>query len=155
MSCTMVLGACILAAQLTHGGLGSSQPLLKEAKSYDGITRDISKFYTPKSRTFSIGGDIYTKNTKISLHYDDGINTPKFKVDDTIAVQVTKHMPINENWSINLTAGYKKNGQSTDISCSDDYGKEYYCGNLTAWSDHTTDKIEDDWNAGFTINYKF
>lgn len=150
-----ILGMCILAAQLTHVDVASKNPLITTAASYDGISRDVSKFYKPEDRTFSMGGDLYTENTKISLYYNNGIDTPKYDKEDMLAVQVTRHIPINKQLSVNITGGYTFGGNESHTSCKDSYNREYYCGNLTAWSDFDAPENKQLWNTGISINYKF
>ena len=157
MPCMMnILGTCIVAAQLTHADVSTSKnPLITNANSYDGVSRDVSKFYTPKDTMLSVSGNLYTKNTKVSLHYNNGMNTEKYEMSNMLKVQVTRHMSISNNLSMNITGGYVFGGDESHSSCKDSYNREYYCGNLTAWSDFDNPENKQNWNTGISINYKF
>ena len=58
-----ILGACLIAAQLTHGDIGYSNDMPTTATSYDGVERDISEFYEDEQTNFYLGGYILTQNT--------------------------------------------------------------------------------------------
>lgn len=151
----VLLGQCVVNAQLTNGGVYSTE-LPTTATSYDGVERDISRFYTPDNLQFHVSGNIdLASNTRIKLSYDNGLETDKLERDPTLNVGIQQFIEITENSVLALSAGVELGGDVEHTSCKDSYGREYYCGNLTAWSDFKQPKNETDWNVGASYHAKF
>ena len=156
MSClTTIMGVCIVTAHLTHLDVSNKDALISSAKSYDGIERDVSRFYKPEEKIVSIGGNIYTRDTKFSIGYNNGIDTMKYDKEDSLSIQVTKVIPISERLRMNISGGTIIGGNESHKSCKDSYNREYYCGNLTAWKDFKYEENNDIYNIGISIKYKF
>ena len=132
MCLTQILGTCIIAAQLTHGG-NYNVKLPETAKSYrtDGYIYDVSKFYKLKHKPFHVGGSIVTRDLyKIDLSHNSGLESKKLDVDSTNKIQVSKFIDLGNNWSVIPTAGYSFGGKVTHTKCTDSFDKDYYCGTL-------------------------
>ena len=151
--CIKILGTCAIIA-LTNGGT-MNVDLPKTALSYDGKARSVERFYTPETRPFNIGGVIAFDNTLINLQYNNGIDTEKLDINQSGNISVTQRFNITENVSIDATVGTTIGGEVRHTKCTDSIGKEYYCGNLTAWSDFKESKTEQYRMGKLQLNYRF
>ena len=133
----LLVKACVVAAQLTHGGLYSIENQLpKVAESYDGVKRDVSRFYEEKNQPFYVGGFvILDTNTRINLTFNSGVDTDKLDIGKSVKVGIKQYERLDENWSIVYGGGVTLGGDVEHSPCKDSYSRSYYCGNLTSWSD--------------------
>ena len=104
------------------------------AYSYDGETRSVSQFYNQKIPNIYIGGHYEIDDTDyITWNVNTGTHTDKLN-SVGIGIGWTHIEPLNDIWSINTSIS-TQHELTTHTSCTDDYNREYYCGNLTAFSD--------------------
>ena len=151
-----ILGACLVAAQMTHASVGYDYGFADTAISYDGVERDISQFYEPERTTAHVGGYAYfDNNVLVELSLDNGYRSQKWDQTRSATVHVTKEFELSNKWSVALTAGTKFGGKISEDSCKDSYDREYYCGDLTAWSDHTTEQPKQYHMGGIALSYRF
>ena len=151
-----LMGVCLIAAQLTHGSVGHDYGFADTAMSYDGVERSISQFYEPERTTASIGGYAYFDNdVLVELSLDNGYRSQKWNQSRSATIHVSKALAIADKWSVVLSGGTKLGGEIAEEPCRDSYNREYYCGDLTAWSDYSTEQPKDYHMAGITLNYRF
>ncbi|SHN92488.1 hypothetical protein BHECKSOX_912 [Bathymodiolus heckerae thiotrophic gill symbiont] len=88
MSC--LLGACIVVAQISHGGsYAELTPTI--ATDTANITHDISHFYKVNNKQFSMDGYlILDTDTRIDLGYDNGLKSQKRTRSKALTVGVTQ-----------------------------------------------------------------
>ncbi len=149
------LGICILAAQVTNGG-NYKNNLPTTASSYDGVARDISKFY--KDKQINIQGSGYIQldtDTIVTLGGDNGIKTDKYKKSPTYNVGFRQFVPVSDNSYITFGASTQLGGKESHSPCRDGINREYYCGNLTAWSDFEANENENPYNMFINYTLKF
>ena len=120
------------------------------AYSYDGETRDISQFYDQKIPNMQFSGYATTDNGWFDWMIDTGIHTEKL---NTVALQ----LGYNHNYKIDdnqtITFGLSQSlSLAKHSACTDDYNREYYCGNLTAWSDFENKRTHNA-DTEISINY--
>ena len=149
-----IAGACILAAQLTGGGVYDPQ-LPETAYAYDGKARDVSKFYEPESQPFQIAGGVLIEDTLIHVNYDSGYTTEKLKVSDSATVHATQFIDLSDKLQLSVTAGASFGGERKDTACSDSFGRQYYCGTLTAWSDYKPQEADRYLSGSVKLKYRF
>ena len=143
--------ACIMSAQLTALDVGYSNTLDKTAYSYDGEARDISRFYNDKQTNFEIGGYVNIDSDKeVEVYYNNGIQTQKYTKKPTISIAYSQSYD-----KITLTGSVTKHGESIHTPCYDNFDRQYYCGNLTAWSNNGDINEESNYNFTLNINYRF
>ena len=149
-----ILGTCIVAAQLTHGGNLSKAPILTNGLD-ESHTYSSSKHYTPEETPVVIGGSLYTNNkTKISLEYANGLDTQALDINDSLKVQVIKQIDYSDRLSFNVSGGYTFGGEGTHTPCTDQYG-DYNCDSLKNWESSDNYENKDDWNVGFAVRWTF
>ena len=151
--CIKIMGVCVIAA-LTNGGF-MNPDLPKTAGSYDGKERSVERFYTPESQPFNVGGVVGFDNTLIKLQYNSGVDTEKLDINQSAYVEVTQRFKITERLSLDATVGTTIGGEVRHTSCKDSLNREYYCGNLTAWSDFEADDNEPYKMGKIQFNYRF
>ena len=150
MSCIGTV--CLVAAQLTAFDATYDNPMPATAMSYDGVSRDVSRFYRDEQTNFNIHGHMtLNTGTRIYLGYDNGIDTAKFDVSKSYTIAFAQI--IKENWII--SAGTKIGGKARHTPCTDSFGREYLCANLTAWSDFKEMKHETPYNFGIKYIHRF
>lgn len=155
MCITKIAGVCVLAAQLTGGGV-TDYPMPEVATSYDGKERNVARFYKAERPTFNIeGGILFDTDTLVHIAYDNGYDSQKYDQSRTATVHVTQGFTITDDLSLKVTVGHKFGGDIRESSCTDSYNRQYYCGNLTAWSDYTP-KTKQDYSMGkVQLKYRF
>ena len=153
MCLTKIAGMCV-SALLTNGGF-MNVDLPKTTQDYNGKTHNIERFYTPESRPFNIGGVIAVDNTIIQLNYNSGIDAKKLDVNSSTDIQVTQRFNITDNVSIDTTIGTTIGGEVRHTACTDSVGAQYFCGNLTPWSEFNTEDHDQPYNGSIKINYRF
>ena len=154
MACNTMIGI-VCAIALTGGGTYDNQ-MPTTAYSYDGEQRDISKFYEPENELYHVSGYAYLESdTLIEFGYDNGHSAQKYQRDPTLSVHVTQHIPLNDKLSLNVTAGTRFGGNVSETPCYDSFDREYYCGNLTAWSDYERDENESYYLGRVSMSYRF
>ena len=157
MFCEMVIigTMCLTGVQLDYLNISEQRTMHDVAYSYDGMERDVSKFYKPEEPSVKAGGSFFIDdNIKLSLQYDNGYESMKYKRDDSLSIQYTQLFDIKENHYVTFSGGTVIGGEDNHTSCKDSYGREYYCGSLTAWSDFKTDH-DTPWNASLTYTMRF
>ena len=126
------------------------------ATSYDGVERDISKFYEDKQTNLYVDGYIILDTkTKVNIGFDNGIKTNKFKQSNTYKIGVTQAIDITPNSYITIGGSTAFGGNISETPCKDDYDREYYCGNLTAWTDYERQENEQNYNSNITYTWRF
>ena len=151
--CITIKGMCVLAALTSVDVYDREMPT--EAYSYDGKARDISKFYESESEEFNVGLVAFIEDTQININYDNGFTSQKLRIDDATTVHVTQNIEIDDQWSLALTAGASFGGKSKHTACTDKFGREYYCGDLTAWSDFSQPEHKQYQMGRVQVKYKF
>ena len=144
--------------ELTHGGSYNIDMGAEIAYSYDGVARDVSKFYKPTNKQFNVGGYYaFNKyNTLITFDYDNGYNSKKYTIDRSARIGVAHNEQITKDFSIQFTGNYKFGGNDKHIPCLDSHDRQYYCGDLTAWTDaERNSENEKDYNVGLTFRLDF
>lgn len=149
-----IVGACVVAAQLTGGGVYTPS-LPTEAASYDGKVRDISRFYQPESTPFTLSGAVLIENTMVHVNYDSGYTTQKRVVADSAVVHVTQMFDISDKLELSITAGTRIGGEVSDTACTDSFGRQYYCATLTAWSDYKPQEADRYLSGSVKLKYRF
>ena len=113
------------------------------ASSYDGVERDVSKFYQQHIPDIEVGGyHILDKNDRIKAKVSTGTYTEKLDIYPTINFEWEHITELNDEWSILTSLGGKLSLGNHNRPCTDSFDRKYYCGNLTAWSDFKGNKHE-------------
>ena len=154
MCITKIAGVCIVAAQLTGGGT-YDLPMPEVATSYDGKERSVARFYEKENTPFYVaGGVLFDTDTLVHVSLDSGYDSPKYDIQRSATVHVTQGFDITDKISLDVTIGHKFGGSIRETSCKDSFGREYYCGTLTSWSDYAPQEKQD-YNMGkLELKYK-
>ena len=152
---TSILGACLLTGQVTALDINFDNPMPRTASSYDGKERSIERFYEPEVPNVSAAGYvILDTNTKIDLGFNTGYYSDKYKQDPTFTVGVTQMIELEgTGWDFILSAKTRLGGRTKHKACRDSYNREYYCGNLTAWSDFKAPEHNTPYIMGVKVRY--
>ena len=106
------------------------------ALSYDGKARDISRFHQQDIPDIEVGGyHILDDNDRIKAEISTGTYTEKLDIYPTIDFAWEHIADINDEWSVLTSIGGELSLGNHNRPCTDSFNREYYCGNLTAWSD--------------------
>ena len=124
------------------------------AYSYDGTARDISQFYDQKVPNFYVGGYVpINNNLSLSFTIDTGTHTDKLNTA-SLSLGPTYTTDFGNGWSFQGSA-IVSSGYSKHTSCTDSYSREYYCMNLTAFSDVERTRYENDYEINGTYTYRW
>ena len=114
------------------------------ALSYDGTARDVSNFYSQSVPNFHLAGRYALQDrTALTWSLDTGTHVKKLNTLG-FGLGLSHRIPTsyqNTYWTV---SGSSTVSLMKHKPCTDSYNREYYCGNLTAWSD-----FEDKSNAKF------
>ena len=134
-------------------GYGNGMPTT--ATSYDGTERDISRFYEDKQFNYTIDIAAKRADTTYILGYDNGISTAKYSRSGSLRAGINHTFRLSKRSTIDLFGWRQWVGSVNEVPCTDSYNRQYYCGNLTAWSDYQGGSIEDSYKARATYKYRF
>lgn len=140
--------------QLTHGGTYNLD-MPTTAYSYDGEARDISKFYKPENNQYYLGGRYVNKDNIITFTYDNGYDSSKLDINKSLKLGWYQVKQLKDNVFVTYGASKTFGGEMRHTSCKDDYGRQYYCGNATAWSTFDQPENEDKWDAMIKFQITF
>jgi hypothetical protein len=120
----------------------SGMPLINvsstAASAYDTtVVHDISGFYKSQNLRYRFILNYLEPMSKsfVSLGIDSGTKTEKLTINKSLFIGLTKAITIQKNNFIYASAGHWFGGKISESPCLDSYGREYYCPNLTAWTD--------------------
>jgi hypothetical protein len=116
----------------------SVSPRVTSAYDSTSAPYEITPFYTSKSTRTRWVVNYFIPSTSILLSagYDSGSDA------DKITVNASKFFGLSTFWRLStqsaayLIVGAWDQQDVTERPCIDSYDREYWCANLTAWSDH-------------------
>lgn len=71
----------------------------------------------------------------LSLGHDNGLQSPKLSMAPALFLGIAKQVDIRKNHSLQLSWGRWWGGQITERPCLDEHDREYWCPDLTAWTE--------------------
>ena len=126
---------------------------------YDNaVCYDVGQFYRSAVPQILVSG--YYKldgNTAINWGIDSGFSSQKLSVSPALLLGISKRWYLSERRDSQIVFEFSGwLGQSIKHSpCSDSYGREYYCGNLSAWSDFTETSRTDNFYVKLWYDWAF
>lgn len=99
---------------------------------------EIAHFYTARNQRQHLISNFVIPNTNalISVGYDSGSRAEKISVSKTFFLGFSAFKKIDSKSTIFFMAGGWQKERIQERPCVDSYDREYWCANLTAWSDH-------------------
>jgi hypothetical protein len=114
---------------------------LKIVSIYDATSTayDLKSYYTAQNIRAHLILNYFIPDTPILLSagYDSGSKAQKISISPTKFIGLSSYKRINSNSAIFFMAGGWQRERITETPCVDSYEREYWCANLSAWSDHT------------------
>lgn len=131
------------AIQLTALSIGGPPVHQSMATSYDGVRRDISRFYRPESVNVDIGLRVRPRrDTVLDLRLNSGQDTLKYDARPSLKLGLQRRLTIAKGHALWVSGAAKLGGDVRHTPCTDAYGRQYHCASLTAWSDFTPPSAE-------------
>lgn len=120
---------------------GSTILLAKKVvtSSYDtDMAHNVSKFYEGRQNRIKLitNFKLSSPNTIYSVGFDSGISADKINIQKSLFVGAAHVIELNKQSHMSLSAGSWFGGNIKESPCFDTYDREYWCQNLTAWSDY-------------------
>ena len=116
----------------------NAQP--KVTSEYDETSNAyaMTHFYTASKQRQHLISNLVIPNTTafISIGYDSGSKAKKISISKTFFVGLSAYKKLDSKAAIFFIAGGWQKERITEQPCIDDYDREYWCPNLTAWSDY-------------------
>ena len=113
----------------------------KVSSIYDSTSTsyDLTPYYTSSNVRAHLILNYFIPETSIlvSVGYDSGSNAQKISISSTRFFGLSSYKRIDSSSTIFLMMGAWEREKITEAPCVDSYGREYWCANLSAWSDHT------------------
>jgi hypothetical protein len=105
--------------------------------TFDGsICYQVSDFYKPTAPQAIISGYyFYNKNDAIILGLNTGYNSSKLIIQPSIALGYSSRIEFDKSKQFVIEGTRWFGGSIQHKPCVDSFEREYYCGNLSAWSD--------------------
>ena len=160
-----MLGVCVLAAQITSGGLYHEETPTEVTYDryvdntyavYETHTQDISGMYEPKNIQFRVRGYvILDTDTRIDLSYDNGLRSEKHLREKSLTVGITQLKVIDEDTRITFGISTRIGGSRSNMYCLDDANIRRVCDTSGLWSLRSKPDNTVDVKTVFTFNHKF
>ena len=98
----------------------------------------MTHFYTAAKHRQHLISNFLIPNTKalISIGYDSGSRAEKIAISKTFFIGLSAYKRLDSNSAIFFMAGGWQKEKIIEKPCIDEYDREYWCPNLTAWSDY-------------------
>lgn len=109
------------------------------SSAYDSdISYDVSDFYQKNNnRIRLVSNFILNKpNTVYSIGFDSGVSAKKIKIKQSLFLGLAHVVKVKNKSYMVLSAGSWFGGGIKEYPCYDLFDREYWCQNLTAWSDY-------------------
>ena len=107
---------------------------------YDATSNSyaMTPFYTgAKLRRHLISNFVIPNtNAMLSFGYDSGSRSEKISITKTFFLGISAFKKLDSNSALFFLAGAWQRERISEQPCFDSYDREYWCPNLTAWSDH-------------------
>jgi hypothetical protein len=111
----------------------------KVISAYDATANNyvLTPFYTGFKQRQHLISNFAIPSTKsmLSIGYDSGSKSQKISISKTFFVGFSTYKKIDTNSAIFFLAGGWQKERINEQPCVDEYDREYWCPNLTAWSD--------------------
>lgn len=116
----------------------SVSPWVTSAYDATSAPYEITPFYTSKSTRTRLVVNYFIPSTSILLSggYDSGSDAEKITVSASKFVGLSTFWRLSSQSALYLLMGAWGDQDVTERPCLDSYDREYWCANLTAWSDH-------------------
>ena len=109
--------------------------------AYDAsISHHIAKFYTPRTARLRWVLNYMEPRTQwlLSVGHDSGMQADKLSISQSSFLGVAKRLDISPTQILNMSWGQWFGGKVTERPCLDEYDRQYWCPNLSAWVDRPT-----------------
>jgi hypothetical protein len=111
----------------------------KVTSEYDATSSSYSMtpFYTANNVRKHLISNFVIPNARalFSIGYDSGSSSEKISISKTFYLGVSTYKKLDSNSAIYLMAGGWQKERISEKPCFDSYDREYWCPNLTSWSD--------------------
>jgi hypothetical protein len=116
----------------------NAHPNVTSAYDLTSNTYAMTHFYTAAKQRQHLISNFVIPNTKalISIGYDSGSKAEKISISKTFFVGLSAYKKIDSKTAIFFMAGGWQKEHISEQPCVDEYDREYWCPNLTAWSDY-------------------
>ena len=124
---------------------------MSACSAYDGsVCQSVNEFYKPKAPEFIFTG-LYKINGDNILTFgtNTGYDSSKLSVSPSFMIGGATRYYLNEKKDSHLIfeGSYWFGSSVSHKPCLDSYDRQYFCGNLTAWSDFKYDQHPDSYNV--------
>ncbi len=131
---TCFLGSCIVAAQILSGG-SYNDKIPSVAIDSNDVVHNISDFYKARNNQFDLKGYlVFDSETRVDLHYDNGLSSPKRDISASLKLGVKKIKNLNSDTFLIYGLSTKLGGGVNDTLCLDDDKIAYFCETAGLWS---------------------
>lgn len=111
----------------------------KVTSEYDETSNsyEMTPFYTGFKQRQHLISNFAILGTKamLSIGYDSGSKSQKISISKTFFLGLSTYKKIDTNSAIFFLVGGWQKERINEQPCIDEYDREYWCPNLTAWSD--------------------
>ncbi len=97
----------------------------------------------------------YGKDDALILGVNTGYSSSKLSIEPSIELGFSKFINIRKQHRFAIEASTWLGGKIEHRPCVDSFNREYYCGNLSAWSDFKYQSTIDSYNMRVMYQWKF
>jgi hypothetical protein len=129
------------------------------ASGYDSsVVFNLSRFYEGLRKpriSFILNYATATYGEVLSFGFDPGAQSHKANVKSALFLGYTRAFTPKRNLTLSFSTGAWVFGGMMEIPCVDTYDRQYHCGSLTAWSDHSSPKYDAPYYLDFRLGFSF
>ena len=125
--------------------------------TYDeSICYNTSALYKPTNQQVIVSGYyFFNKNDAILLGLNTGYNSQKLIIQPSIALGYSSQFELDKSKKFVIEGNKWFGGNIQHKPCVDSFDREYYCGNLSAWSDFNYHSNINSYNMRVMYQWKF
>lgn len=99
---------------------------------------DITEMYSQKNKRVRFVANLAFNSSGgiISIGYDSGVRSQKLNISQNLYLGINKTIQVKSNSFLGVGLGGWLKGGISESPCIDSYNREYWCQNLTAWTDY-------------------
>jgi hypothetical protein len=123
----------------SNSGMMVLNAMAKVTSEYDETSTayEMTPFYTAANSRKHVISNFAIPNTPflLSFGFDSGSRSEKITISKTYFVGFSAYQKLDASSILIFTAGGWQRERIAEQPCVDEYDREYWCPNLTAWSD--------------------
>ena len=128
------------------------------ASAYDpGVVYDLGDFYASSQQRLRLVVNQYLPGTRLVLSagVDTGSQAAKISISRSFFFGVSGHAQLSQRWDLKFTSGAWQRQKVAERPCVDAFERQYWCPNLTAWTERPSLNFQPSHFLDLRLTYRF